>query len=254
MIGLGSNKNVEECHKASWDSQWESCREQCLSGINATSSTLDEIEANLSWKKNKEIFWLSFHPLLARISYRVDHLAFWPYPEFFWEKTLSYTFYLSPQVIRRQETFISAASVDWKHWEWATSSLPFKAPFWHHRVRELSACSSLIPFSLQVQRSSCNSGFFIRTIAITFDYILKFTFLYLLYLCCIICCKSNILCENDRLNFETNPKAKTYFESNAKRWRQPTLRLVKKRCLTFQSRTDWVQSSGAESFKSYQNL
>ena len=114
-----------------------------------------------------------------------------------------------------------------------TSSLPFKAPFWHHRVRELSAFSSLIPFSLQVQRSSCNSGFFIRTIAITFDYILKFTFLYLLYLCCIICCKSNILCENDRLNFETNPKAKTYFESNAKRWRQPTLGPVKNRCLTF---------------------
>ena len=134
---------------------------------------------------------------------------------------------------RRHETFISAASVDWKHWEWATSSLPFKAPFWHHRVPELSACSSLIPFSLQVQRSSCNSGFFIRTIAITFDYILKFTFLYLLYLCCIICCKSNILCENDRLNFETNPKAKTYFESNAKRWRQPTLGPVKNRCLTF---------------------
>ena len=151
----------------------------------------------------------------------------------FLRKKLSYTFYLLSQVIRRHENFISAASVDWKHWEWAPSSLPFKAPFWHHRVRELSAFSSLIPFSLQVQRSSCNSGFFIRTIAITFDYILKFTFLYLLYLCCIICCKSNILCENDRLNFETNPKAKTYFESNAKRWRQPTLGPVKNRCLTF---------------------
>ena len=196
MIGLGSNKNVEECHKASWDSQWESCREQCLSGINATSSTLDEMEANLSWKKNKEIFWLSFHPLLAQISYRVDHLAFWPYPEFFWEKKFSYTFHLSPQVIRRQETFISAASVDWKHWEWATSSLPFKAPFWHHRVRELSTCSSLIPFSLQVQRSSCNSGFCSSLSGLLLSHLIIYWNLhsYIFYICAALFAAKAIFC------------------------------------------------------------
>ena len=114
----------------------------------------------------------------------------------FLRKKIVLHIFLLPQVIRRHETFISAASVDWKHWEWATSSLPFKAPFWHHRVRELSTCSSLIPFSLQVQRSSCNSGFCSSLSGLLLSHLIIYWNLhsYIFYICAAFFAAKAIFC------------------------------------------------------------
>ena len=174
-----------------------------------------------------------------------------------WEKTLSYTFYLSPQVIRRQETFISAASVDWKHWEWATSSLPFKAPFWHHRVRELSTCSSLIPFSLQVQRSSCNSGFCSSLSGLLLSHLIIYWNLhsYIFYICAALFAAKAIFCVK-MIDWILRQIQRQKRILRAMQKDEGNLRwgLSKTVVWRFLSRTDWVQSSGAEGFKSYQNL
>ena len=77
-----------------------------------------------------------------------------------------------------------------------TSSLPFKAPFWHHRVRELSTCSSLIPFSLQVQRSSCNSGFCSSLSGLLLSHLIIYWNLhsYIFYICAALFAAKAIFC------------------------------------------------------------
>ena len=154
---------------------------------------------------------------------------------------------------RRHETFISAASVDSKHWEWATSSLPFKAPFWHHRVRELSTCSSLIPFSLQVQRSSCNSGFCSSLSGLLLSHLIIYWNLhsYIFYICAALFAAKAIFCVK-MIDWILRQIQRQKRILRAMQKDEGNLRwgLSKTVVWRFLSRTDWVQSSGAESFKS----